>query len=91
MSSKTLRNLIKEVPNDALKHVTLDYLPFRELYVIRTIYPEEYQERLSRNLNDKDSIQELLLTALEFKDNNLLNLTISELSKFQSPIVINFT
>ncbi len=73
---------MQNVPDDAFRYVVLDYLPFRELYVIRTIYPEEYQERLSRNLNDKDSIQELLLTALEFKDNNLLDLVIDELLKF---------
>ncbi len=82
MLQKISRDDIRQIPQDVLKYVTINYLPFREIYLIKDAYPNEYHERLTMNLNDEDMIKEPLLTALEFRDNNLMDLVIDELPKF---------
>ena len=66
------------ISDDVVEHVLLDYLPFRDIYYIRSKYPSYYQRRVSQaksyelfkiGLRHFDSS---LLSLVEFRDYNFL-------------------
>lgn len=84
MYSSFIGDINGTIPEEVLRYSVVTYLPFREIYLVQDRYPEEYQAALDETLNNEDRIYEPLLTALEFKDAELLDLVIEELPKFHS-------